>query len=36
MKAIFNHLNMAKPNKFALIESLDYFGANTQKKKAGS
>jgi len=30
MKAIFNHPNMVKPNKFALIESLDYFGANIQ------
>ena len=28
MKAIFTHLNMVKLNKFALIESLDYFGAN--------
>jgi hypothetical protein len=30
MKAIFTHLNMVKLNKFALIESLDYFDANIQ------
>ena len=30
MKAIFTHLNIVKPNKFAHIECLDYFGANIQ------
>jgi hypothetical protein len=36
MKAIFTHLNRVKPNKFTLIESLDYFGNDTRSKKAGS
>jgi hypothetical protein len=36
MKAIFTHLAIIKPKKFALIESLDYFGNDTQSKKAGS
>ena len=36
MKAIFTHLGLVKPKKFALIESLDYFGNDTQSKKAGS
>ncbi|MDD5268521.1 MAG: hypothetical protein PHO08_15575 [Methylococcales bacterium] len=30
MKNIFTHLNIVKLNKFALIESLDYFGAKIQ------
>lgn len=29
MKAIFTRLNIVKPRKFALIESLDYFGNDT-------
>jgi len=29
MKAIFTRLNIVKPKKFALIESLDYFGNDT-------
>jgi hypothetical protein len=29
MKAIFTRLNMVKPKKFKLIESLDYFGNDT-------
>jgi hypothetical protein len=29
MKAIFTRLNMVKPKKFTLIESLDYFGNDT-------
>jgi len=36
MKAIFPHLGLVKPRKFALIESLDYFGNDTQSKKTGS
>ncbi|MGR8999089.1 MAG: hypothetical protein ACU88J_08585 [Gammaproteobacteria bacterium] len=36
MKAIFTHLAIVKPKKFALIESLDYFGNDTQSKKTGS
>ena len=36
MKAIFTHLGIVKPKKFALIESLDYFGNDTQSKKTGS
>jgi len=36
MKAIFTHLNIVKPKKFVLIESLDYFGYDTQSKKPGS
>jgi len=36
MKAIFTLLNIVKPNKFALIESLVYFGNDTQSKKTGS
>jgi hypothetical protein len=36
MKAIFTRLNIVKPKKFALIESLDYFGNDTRSKKAGS
>jgi hypothetical protein len=36
MKAIFTHLGLVKPKKFALIESLDYFGNDTQPNKAGS
>ena len=36
MKAIFTHLGLVKPKKFVLIESLDYFGNDTQSKKAGS
>ena len=36
MKAIFTHLAIVKPKKFTLIESLDYFGNDTQSKKAGS
>jgi hypothetical protein len=34
MKAIFTLLNMFKPKKLALIESLDYFGNDTQSKKS--
>ena len=30
MKAIFTHLDIVKPKKFALIESLDYFGKDTR------
>ena len=30
MKAIFTHLGLVKPKKFSLIESLDYFGNDTQ------
>ncbi len=33
MKGIFTHLSLVKPKKFALIESLDYFGTDTQSKK---
>jgi hypothetical protein len=29
MKAIFTRLNMVKPKKFTLIESLDYYGNDT-------
>jgi len=36
MKAIFIHLNMVKPRKFAPIENLDYFGTNIQSKNADS
>jgi hypothetical protein len=36
MKAIFSHLGLVKPKKFALIESLDYFGNDTRTNKAGS
>lgn len=36
MKAIFTRLNIVKPKKFALIESLDYYGNDTQSKKADS
>jgi hypothetical protein len=36
MKAIFTHLAIVKTKKFALIESLDYFGNDTQSKKTGS
>ena len=36
MKTIFTRLGLVKPRKFALIESLDYFGNVTQSKKAGS
>ncbi|MDD5320176.1 MAG: hypothetical protein PHD43_06090 [Methylococcales bacterium] len=36
MKALLTHLNIIKPKKFALIESLDYFGKDTRPKKAGS
>lgn len=36
MKAIFTHLNIVKPKKFAFIESLDYFGNDTQSKKTDS
>jgi hypothetical protein len=36
MKAIFTHLGLVKPKKFKLIESLDYFGNDTQSQKAGS
>ena len=36
MEAIFTHLHIAKPKKFALIESLDYFGNDTRSKKSGS
>jgi hypothetical protein len=36
MKAIFTHLGLVKPKKFALIESLDYFGNVTQSKKNSS
>ena len=35
MKGIFTHLSLLKPKKFALIESLDYFGTDTQSKKDG-
>jgi hypothetical protein len=35
MKAIFTHLGLVKPRKFALIESLDYFGNDTRSKNAG-
>ena len=34
MNAIFTLLNMFKPKKLALIESLDYFGNDTQSKKS--
>ena len=36
MKTIFTHLNIVKPKKFVLIECLDYFGYDTQSKKAGA
>jgi len=36
IKAIFTHLGLVKPQKFALIDSLDYFGDDTLSKKAGS
>ena len=36
MKTIFTRLGLVKPKKFALIESLDYFGNDTQSKKNGS
>ena len=36
MKAIFIHLNMVKPRKFAPIENLDYFGTNIQSKNTDS
>ena len=36
VKAIFIHLNMVKPRKFAPIENLDYFGTNIQSKNADS
>jgi hypothetical protein len=36
MKAIFTHLGLVKPKKFAFIENLDYFGNDTQAKKTGS
>ena len=36
MKAIFTRLAIVKPKKFALIESLDYFGNDTRSKKADS
>ena len=36
MKAIFTRLNIVKPKKFALIESLDYFGNLTPSKKSGA
>ncbi len=36
MKTIFTRLGLVKPRKFALIESLDYFGNDTQDKKTGS
>jgi hypothetical protein len=36
IKAIFKHLAIVKPQKFALIDSLDYFGNDTLSKKAGS
>jgi hypothetical protein len=36
IKTIFTHLGLVKPKKFALIESLDYFGNDTRSKKAGS
>ena len=36
IKAIFTHLGLVKPKKFTLIENLDYFGNDTQSKKAGS
>jgi len=32
LKAIFTHLNIVKPKKFALIESFDYFGNDTLSK----
>ena len=32
MKAIFAHLALSKPKKFALIESLDYFAKDTRSK----
>ena len=32
IKAIFTHLNIVKPKKFALIESLDYSGNHTLSK----
>jgi hypothetical protein len=35
MKGIFTHLSLVKPKKSALIESLDYFGTDTQSKKDG-
>jgi len=35
MKATFTHLNIVKPKKFALIESLDYFSNDTESKKTG-
>jgi predicted enzyme involved in methoxymalonyl-ACP biosynthesis len=36
LKAIFTYLNIVKPKKFSLIESLDYFGNDTQSKKTSS
>ena len=36
MKTIFTRLGLVKPRKFALIESLDYFGNTTQSKKTVS
>jgi hypothetical protein len=36
MKTIFTRLAIVKPKKFALIESLDYFGNDTQSRKTGS
>lgn len=36
MKAIFTHLNIVKPKKFALIESLIFFGNDTESKKDSS
>ena len=36
MKTIFTRLGLVKPKKFALIESLDYFGNDTRSKKTGS
>ncbi|MFA5920669.1 MAG: hypothetical protein WC856_05195 [Methylococcaceae bacterium] len=36
IKAIFKHLAIVKQKRFALIDSLDYFGNDTLSKKAGS
>ena len=36
IKAIFSHLKIVKPKRFAMIESLGYFGNDTQSKKTGS
>lgn len=35
MKAIFAHLGLVKPKRFALIENLDYSGKDTSPEKTG-